>query len=127
MNFNEYQEKALETAIFEKQGQLGFIELSPDSNEGMVNFTSFIYPVLGLCGETGEIAEKIKKLIRDKKAILDEEFISEIKKELGDVLWYLAVLAKQFDLNLNDIAEKNIEKLASRKERNVLSGSGDER
>jgi NTP pyrophosphatase (non-canonical NTP hydrolase) len=83
--------------------------------------------VLGLCGETGEIAEKIKKLIRDKKAILDEEFISEIKKELGDVLWYLAVLAKQFDLNLNDIAEKNIEKLASRKERNVLSGSGDER
>jgi NTP pyrophosphatase (non-canonical NTP hydrolase) len=127
MDFNTYQEKALTTAIFENKGQMGFIEFADDSNEGMVHFTSFIYPALGLCGETGEIAEKIKKIIRDNNAILDENSVNELKKELGDVLWYLAVLSANLGLELKDIAETNIEKLTSRKERETLSGSGDNR
>jgi NTP pyrophosphatase (non-canonical NTP hydrolase) len=105
----EYQQKASETAIFPKEKALEYI-------------------TLGLTGEAGEIANKVKKLIRDGA---DEETLEqkkiEIGYELGDVLWYCAMLAREVDINLGHIMEKNIEKLHSRKERGTLGGSGDNR
>lgn len=110
MQFNEYQKKASETAGYPEPG-------------GM----AFIYPTLGLAGEAGEVAEKIKKVIRDEGGIISSEKRAEIQKELGDVLWYVSEIARQLELSLDDIATVNIAKLASRKERGVISGSGDNR
>ncbi len=109
MNFQEYQEKSRKTALYPNK----------DNN--------FIYPTLGLVGEAGEVAEKIKKLIRDKDGIIDDGFRESVQKELGDVLWYLSQLATELGLNLDEIAQKNIEKLYSRLERGVINGDGDDR
>lgn len=109
MNFKEYQEKSRKTAIYPEAGN------------------NFIYPTLGLSGEAGEVAEKIKKAIRDKEGIVDEERKKEIEKELGDVLWYVSQLASELKLSLKEIAEKNIEKLYSRMDRGKLKGDGDNR
>ncbi|MFC1629978.1 nucleoside triphosphate pyrophosphohydrolase family protein [Patescibacteria group bacterium] len=109
MTFEEYQKLSRETAIYPDLGK------------------NFIYPVLGLVGESGEIAEKIKKVLRDDKGIISEEKKQEILKELGDVLWYVSQIATELDLPLDKVASFNIEKLSSRKERNKLSGSGDNR
>jgi len=109
MNFKEYQEKSRQTAIYPNLGK------------------NFVYPSLGLGGETGEVMEKIKKLIRDKDGKIDDEFKKEISKEMGDVLWYLAQLATEFSLSFEEIAEENIEKLFSRKDRGILHGNGDNR
>jgi len=109
IGFQEYQEKARSTAIY------------PDLNR---NFT---YPTLGLSGEAGEVAEKVKKILRDKKGTPTDEDREEIAKELGDVLWYVANVACEFDLHLGDIAQGNINKLASRQNRGKLNGSGDNR
>ncbi len=107
--FNEYQEKARKTAIYPNIG------------------TNPTYPTLGLCGEVGEVAEKIKKAARDNGGVIDEQRRADLKKELGDVLWYVAALASELKLNLNEIAEGNLEKLVSRQQRDVLKGSGDNR
>ena len=80
------------------------------------------YLALGITGEAGEIADKIKKKERDGE--LDEE---DLSKEIGDVLWYLSQLASQLDRDLGEIAEENIEKLQDRDERDKISGSGDNR
>ncbi len=109
MNFEEYQIKSRKTAIYPNK----------DSN--------FIYPVLGLVGEAGEVAEKVKKLIRDDNGELTEERRMMIKKELGDVLWYIAQVATEFKLDLDDIAKSNIKKLYSRFERGKIKGDGDDR
>lgn len=86
-----------------------------------------IYPALGLCGECGEVAEKIKKVIRDKEGIFSEKEKMEIKKELGDVLWYISNLSSDLGLNLSNIADVNLKKLKDRKKRGKISGSGDDR
>ena len=109
MTFDEYQKESGKTAIYPRRGE------------------NFIYPTLGLVGESGEVAEKVKKIIRDDKGKLNEEKRKEIEKELGDVLWYLAQLATELKLSLEDIAQLNLRKLQSRKERGVLQGSGDDR
>lgn len=109
MNFEEYQKKSRKTAIYPNAGE------------------NFIYPTLGLSGESGEVAEKIKKVIRDKNGVVDDEMRKMIKKELGDVLWYVSQLASELGLELNNIAEENIEKLYSRLERGKLHGDGDNR
>jgi NTP pyrophosphatase (non-canonical NTP hydrolase) len=109
MNFNEYQEKALTTAMYPEIGNNPY------------------YPTLGLVGEAGEIANKVKKIMRDKGGVIDEETRVEIKKELGDVLWYVAVVASEFGLELETVAQTNIEKLAKRKEHGTITGSGDNR
>jgi NTP pyrophosphatase (non-canonical NTP hydrolase) len=106
MNFNEYQQQAKEFGKYPKEG---------DKPELM-------YLALGLTGESGEIAEKIKKFYRDGS--LDRDSLA---KELGDVLWYLSQLSFHISWDLQAIAYKNIEKLSSRKERGVLGGSGDDR
>lgn len=109
MNFDEYQKKANETAIYPVLG------------------AKFVYPALGLADEAGEVVGKIKKVMRDDGGELTEEKKVEIKKELGDVLWYLAQLSTDLGIKFSEVAKANIEKLASRKERNVLHGSGDNR
>lgn len=110
MNFNDYQKQALTTVIS-----------SGDE------FKDLLHWVLGVNGEAGEIAEKIKKIIRDKGGELSEDDKTELAKELGDVLWYLAVLAHQLGADLDGIAEQNLAKLKSRQQRGVLGGSGDNR
>lgn len=109
MNLDEYQTLALRTA-------------SPKDKKD-----ELFHLLLGLAGETGEIAEKAKKIIRDHGSDFTKLDLDDLKKELGDILWYVAVLADYFDLSLEDIGKKNIEKLASRLERGTLSGSGDNR
>lgn len=109
MTLEEYQQLALRTAR-DKSAKLEFYHL-----------------VLGLVGETGEIAEKVKKLVRDQAGDLSKIDKDDMKKELGDAMWYLAVLANFLDLSLEDVAQANIDKLASRQQRGVLGGSGDDR
>jgi NTP pyrophosphatase (non-canonical NTP hydrolase) len=106
---NEYQEEALRTAFYPNQGN------------------NLYYPVLGLCGEAGEVAEKIKKIMRDKSGIVSDADRRALKKELGDVLWYLAITADELGFRLSDVAKTNVEKLADREKRNLLSGEGDDR
>jgi NTP pyrophosphatase (non-canonical NTP hydrolase) len=109
VRFSEYQERSRATAVY------------PDAGSNIV------YPALGLCGEAGETAEKVKKAIRDDAGTLTQERRAAIAAELGDVLWYAAQLATEAGLDLEEIAEANLEKLASRQRRAVLHGSGDER
>lgn len=107
MNFDEYQKRAKTTAIY------------PD-----VGF-NIVYPTLGLNGEAGEIAEKVKKYIRDGGHFLS---LSELLlPEIGDALWYIAALCSELDISMNDVAENNLAKLQSRVDRNKLHGSGDDR
>ena len=108
MDFKEYQKLASTTMIY---------------GEG----NKVIYPTLGLCGEAGEVAEKVKKVLRDNKGEFTDEKKEEIKKELGDVCWYLAAIATDLGLDLEEIAQGNINKLFSRKARNVIHGDGDNR
>ena len=109
MDFEEYQKLAHRTAKFPK-----IIE-------------DYIYPVLGLVGEAGEISNKIKKIFRDDKGILTDSRKEEIKNELGDILWYVAEVSTCLGLELDDVAEANIKKLASRLEKNTITGDGDNR
>jgi NTP pyrophosphatase (non-canonical NTP hydrolase) len=107
MNLNEYQKTAKNTAIFPKNNSLAYV-------------------ALGLNGEAGEVAEHIKKILRGDK-IPFEERKDLIKKELGDVLWYLAMTADVLGLTLEEVAYTNIQKLYSRQQRGCLQGSGDNR
>ena len=109
MNFSEYQEKSRVTALYPHAGH------------------DFVYPTLGLVGEAGEVADKLKKTIRDDNGVVTDVKREEVKKELGDVLWYVAQVATELHLSLDDIASANLEKLLSRKERGVIGGSGDNR
>jgi NTP pyrophosphatase (non-canonical NTP hydrolase) len=86
-----------------------------------------IYPTLGLCGEAGEVADKVKKVLRDRDGVFDQPVRDDLCLELGDVLWYLAQLCTELDLSLEQVAEANLAKLASRAARNVIQGSGDRR
>lgn len=86
---------------------------------------SIAYTSLGLAGEAGEIANKVKKILRGDYAA--DDIRDDLSKELGDVLWYVAMVAEAFDLSLEDIADANLQKLASRQERGVIQGSGDDR
>ncbi len=109
MTFDEYQEQANRTAKYPTIGE------------------RFVYPTLGLAGEAGEVAETVKKILRDDHSVISEEKRDELKKELGDVLWYLAQVATEFKLSLRDVAETNVKKLADRAARGVIHGSGNNR
>ena len=108
MELSEYQRQSRRTAEYPREAWLA-------------------YPALGLAGEAGEVAEHAKKAIRDDGGEIGDERRAAMCKELGDVLWYVAQLATELDLDLEEIARQNLEKLFSRQRRGVLSGSGDER
>lgn len=104
--------------------------------EAMVNKTaiypgrmqnSTMYPTLGLCGEAGEVAEKVKKIFRDKGGMYSQFDKEEILKELGDVQYYVTALAQELGFGLSDVMEANSKKLLSRLERNKIHGNGDNR
>ncbi len=111
MNFNEYQKEARKTLI---------VDFKDD-------FQAFAYFALGLNGEAGEVADKVKKILRDKGGELSDEDKQEIAKELGDVLWYLSQFALYIDYDLSEVARMNIEKLQSRMMRGKIKGEGDNR
>ncbi|MBI4085645.1 MAG: nucleoside triphosphate pyrophosphohydrolase family protein [Candidatus Liptonbacteria bacterium] len=117
MNFDEYQKLAKKTAVYREA--IGDLLKKPE--------LFYLYSALGLAGETGEVVEKVKKLLRDKKGIVDETSREEIIKEMGDVLWYLAMLAEELKVPFSKVAEANIEKLNSRKDRGTVLGKGDNR
>ena len=108
MEFNEYLKQAITTKLYP---------------EGM----AIPYVTLGLMGEAGEVAEKIKKVIRDDNGIISETKKQDLGKEIGDVLWYVAALCDELGLDFNQVALDNIAKLQGRKERGTLQGSGDNR
>ena len=103
MEFFEYQHKAVSFAVYPATHKV-------------------LYPTLGLCGESGEVAEKVKKQVRD--GVFNRH---EVAKELGDVLWYLTNVCNDIGYNLEEIAKMNIDKLSSRKKRDKIQGSGDNR
>ncbi len=109
LDFQRYQSRARDTARYPQVG----------SNP--------IYPTLGLCGEAGEVADKVKKVLRDRDGAFDEAVRDDLRLELGDVLWYVAQLCSELGLELADVAQANLDKLASRAARNVIAGSGDRR
>src|SRR4051794_30031339 len=86
-----------------------------------------VYPTLGLVNEAGELAGKVKKIFRDKEGVISEADRDALKYELGDVLWYLAQIATELGLSLDEVAQANIDKLSSRLERNQIRGEGDYR
>lgn len=120
LTFNEYQEGAKETAQYPSLWFPGEC-LEEGGSVG------FIYPIIGLAGEVGELSEKCKKILRDKEGVVTSSDKEAITKEIGDVLWYVAALCSEFDLSMEEVAEINLEKLRSRKERGKIQGSGDDR
>jgi NTP pyrophosphatase (non-canonical NTP hydrolase) len=108
VDLSEYQQLSRRTAEYPREAWLA-------------------YPALGLAGEAGEVAEHAKKAIRDDGGSVSDERKNAMSKELGDVLWYVAQIATELGLDLNEIADQNLQKLLSRQQRGVLSGSGDER
>jgi NTP pyrophosphatase (non-canonical NTP hydrolase) len=111
LTMNGYQYLAQRTAVYPGKG----------SSIGLA------YAALGLNGEAGEVAEKVKKLLRDADGVLDDVRRAAIKKEIGDVLWYAAAVAAEIGVQLDEVARANVEKLAGRAERGTLQGSGDNR
>ncbi len=113
MELNEYQKKALETANYHQEGDSHYDDVS--------------YCVHGLSGEAGEVANKMKKAHRDDRNVITKERALSMALELGDVLWYVAVGAKELGFSLEEIAQMNYDKLHSRQERGKLGGDGDYR
>lgn len=112
MEFSEYQSRAVETAIY------------PGAGTG--NITALAYLGLGL-GEAGEVQGKIKKILRDNNGVIEDQHRVAIAKELGDLLWYVAMAAFELKIPLNRVAEGNLRKLDDRKQAGTLQGSGDDR
>lgn len=110
MNFSEYQEAAMVTKTYPQESSLWLT-----------------YPTLGLAGEAGEVANKVKKIFRDNNGEASEEVIAIISDELGDVLWYIAGICDDLGLDMDQVAKNNILKLKDRKGRGVIKGSGDNR
>ena len=109
MNLNHYQDKSRTTALYPNVGN------NP------------IYPTLGLAGEAGEVADKVKKILRDKEGVFDPASKEAIKLELGDVLWYVAQLSSELGFDLDQVAESNLAKLSKRVKSGRITGSGDNR
>lgn len=120
----DYQVRASETAIYVDAIKEMLESASPDAMERALRLS---YATLGLVGEAGEIANKAKKVIRDNGGVVSDEVRVKLADELGDVLWYVAMLAIELDVKLSDIAERNIAKLKLRKQHDTLKGSGDKR
>lgn len=114
MTFEEYQQKAITTDLAGGKPQ-------------PITSPAFYDKLLGLVGETGEVAEKFKKIYRDNNSQISPDQLQEIQKELGDVLWYISVMSTYLGLSFDELATKNIAKLIDRKARGKNGGSGDNR
>ena len=114
MKFDEYQQQAITTDVYGGKPQ-------------PITSIAFVNKVLGLCGEAGEVADKIKKLQRNQAGKVTAKDRDELVKELGDVLWYLSAIARYLDVSLDHVAEQNLAKLFDRKARNAIKGNGDNR
>ena len=108
LTFDAYQEMASDTAVYPERHKV-------------------VYPIIGLVGEAGELANKIKKVLRDKDGVIDDDARQALVAELGDVLWYLSAVATDLGVHLRHVADANLAKLAERKARGTLQGSGDNR
>lgn len=108
MLISEYEEIVKETAVYPSTHRI-------------------LYPALGMAGEAGEVANKVKKIIRDGIDAQPEDWRTQIAKEIGDVLWYCAALAHDLNVPLSVIAAQNKDKLLARKKKGTLKGSGDDR
>ena len=108
MDMNEYQKNAVTTAVYPAQHKI-------------------LYPALGLAGEAGEVANKVKKIMRDGTGKLPADWREQLASEIGDVLWYCAALSEDLGYTLGRIAKENEVKLASRKKKGTIHGSGDKR
>lgn len=111
MEFSNYQNQAKRTAVYPKQTLID----------------NMLYLTLGLVGESGEVANATKKLIRDDQGNLTEDREKQLIDEMGDVLWYLAMLCYELDTTLETVALRNLAKLRKRQRENTLHGSGDHR
>ncbi len=109
MELNDYQRESRKTALYPEVG------------------SNVIYPTLGLVGEAGEVADKVKKILRDKEGVFDKDSKDAIKLELGDVLWYISQLSSELGYELEEVANANLQKLNSRISRGKIHGSGDNR
>jgi NTP pyrophosphatase (non-canonical NTP hydrolase) len=110
MTFDEYQKQALTTAV-----------INPDP---LMDKTIW---AMGVAGEAGEVIEKWKKIVAYKNGEISDEDLADLAKELGDVVWYIAVLAHSLGLSFDDIMERNVQKLQDRQKRQVIKGAGDNR
>ncbi len=111
MTFKEYQEQAIHTLLYPGSGDI----------------MGLLYVVLGINGEAGEMAEKVKKILRDSNGQVSEEKRQQLILELGDVLWYAAATAYELGTTLEEVAQRNVDKLSSRHTRGKIQGSGDNR
>ena len=109
MTFDEYEKAAKVFANYPETGR------------------NMVYPALGLCSEAGEVADKLKKIMRDKGGIVTDSDREAIGKEVGDVMWYVAALCRELGLDMDYVAAQNLKKLESRAERGKIGGSGDDR
>jgi NTP pyrophosphatase (non-canonical NTP hydrolase) len=112
-DFDEYQRKAEETAIYSK--------LYPGIKP------IYLYLIMGVIGEAVEVSERLETIIRESDGIIASQDKRGLEKEIGDVLWFLAMLCKELDIKFSDVADANLEKLKDRKKRNMICGSGDNR
>lgn len=115
MTLDEYQKQAIK------------FDLLGDGSIVSANDPAYVAKILGLAGEAGEVAEKYKKIIRDKQGHISEEDRDGIIKELGDVLWYISALSTYLGTDLSKVAQTNLDKLSDRKNRDTQRGSGDNR
>jgi NTP pyrophosphatase (non-canonical NTP hydrolase) len=122
MTLNEYQSQAESTAVYP-----GMKHPPKGEPTGDMVDQAIVYLALKLSGEAGEVGEKIAKVERDNNGIIDQPKRQELEKELGDVLWYVAMLSRELCLDLDDVAKINLAKLRDRQERGTLKGSGDNR
>ena len=113
MKFDDYQKNAKKYDFYEETEDLSAV--------------GFFEKVLGLTGEAGETADKVKKILRDKNGVVSDDDRELLIKELGDVLWYLAAISRYLDVPLSKVAKENLTKLESRYQRNKLHGEGDKR
>jgi len=109
MTLDEYQQRATGTADFSE------------------SMPAWVYLSLGLVSESGEVADKLKKVIRNQDSQFTAENYQDLKKELGDVLWYVSQLARELGFSLDEVGQTNLAKLADRKARNVIKSTGDNR
>ena len=110
MTFDEYQKLALKTAV--------------NNYEPLMEKTIW---AMGVAGEAGEVVEKWKKIVAYKDGKVSDDDLNELAKELGDVVWYIAVMADSLGLSFDDVMQRNVRKLADRDKRHVIKGVGDNR